>query len=55
MKKIWLILSCALIILASVFELTVPLRIALGLNAALMFADIIRTVRGCYNAREEKN
>lgn len=55
MKKMWLIFSCALIIIASVLGPSIPLRIALALDAALIVTDIIVTVRRGYNGREEKN
>lgn len=56
MKKIWIISLCALLIFATSFGLSVPLRVAIGANAILILVDVIRRIRRLHNGRaEEKN
>lgn len=56
MKKIWLITLCALLILAALLGLNIPLRIAIGANAVLILIDLIRKIWRSRNGRtEEKN
>lgn len=56
MKKNWIVTLCALLIFSVLFGLSVPLRIAIGANAILIFVNIVKRVRGAHNGRtEEKN
>ena len=56
MKKIWFISLCALLILATSFGLSVPLRVAIGANAIVILIDIIVRIRRLHNGTtEEKN
>jgi len=56
MKKICLITLCVLLIMAALLGLNIPLRIAIGANAILIFIDIIKRIFGGSNGRtKEKN
>lgn len=54
MKKIWFISLCALLIIAAAFGLSVPLRVALGANAAVILIDITRRIWRLHNGTAEE-
>lgn len=43
-RKFEYVTLCALLLIALNVGLTVPLRIAIGLNAVVMLADVIKTI-----------
>lgn len=43
-RKFEYVTLCALLLIALNVGLTVPLRIAIGLNAIVMLADVIKTI-----------
>lgn len=56
-RKLEYVTLCALLLIAVNVGLTVPLRIAIALNAILMLADVIKTIFGRKNDgdAEEEN
>ena len=54
MKKIWLISLCVLLVIASVIGWNIPLRIAIGTNAAIILIDVIIRIWRMKNGREKK-
>lgn len=56
-RKFEYVTLCALLLIALNVGLTVPLRIAIGLNAVVMLADVIKTIfwRKNDGNTEEKN
>ena len=57
MMKFFLLSACALIVIASIVGLNIPLRIALVANAIIIIIDIIIKIRRRNNgkSRKEKN
>ena len=41
LKNFWFVTLCALLIAASAFGLSLPLRVAIGANAVLILADVV--------------
>lgn len=56
-RKFEYVTLCALLLIALNVGLTVPLRIAIGLNAVVMLADVIKTIfwRKNDGSTEEEN
>lgn len=56
MKDFWFVTLCAFLIAASVFGLSIPLRIAIGANACIILLDVARQIWGIrHGTEEEKN
>ncbi len=56
-RKFEYVTLCALLLIALNVGLTIPLRIAIGLNAVVMLADVIKTIfwRKNDGSTEEEN
>lgn len=52
-KNFWFITLCALLIISSYTGLNIFLRIAIGANAVIILADVIKQIRGFRNGRNE--
>ena len=56
MKKFWFMTLCVFLLFVAHFGLTVPLRIAIGTNAALILLNIANCIfRGKYGNTKEEN
>lgn len=54
-KNFWLITLCVFLIMASVLGLSIPLRVAIGLNAILIILDVLKDWRRIHRGRKEEN
>lgn len=55
-KNFWFITLCALLIISAYTGLNIYLRIAIGANAVVILAEVIRGIRRFTNGRKkEKN
>ncbi len=53
-SSFWLITLCVLLILSSILEPSIPLRIAIGANAIIIIINLINKVREEYSERFKK-
>lgn len=49
LDKFWFITLCVLMIISANIGLSIPLRIALAINAVIILFDVIKGVRRLYN------
>lgn len=49
LDKFWFITLCVLMIISVNIGLSIPLRIALAINAVVILCDVIKGVRRLYN------
>ena len=55
MRNFWMISLCAFLIIASVTGWNIPIRIAVGANAAVVLIDVLYQIGGIiYERRTEK-
>lgn len=52
-NNFWFITLCFFFVLTENFGLSIPLRVAIGAYAIIIFIDVIKQTKGLYNGNRE--